>query len=111
MSSSDVRVKRVRRRVVCCLALVVPALVAALSPVPAQEWPGFRGPRSDGSVAGELPDGSSPLRLKTRWKVPIGSGYTGLSVAEGTLVTAFAVVQERTPTKPSSVCSPVGRLR
>lgn len=66
------------------LALALTAFMLA-APASGEEWPGFRG---DGSgVARTLAAGEGPVSLSLRWKQPLGSGYAGLSVAEGSLVT------------------------
>ncbi len=52
-------------------------------------WPSFRGPHGTGQVLEGLPPGDGPLALDLRWKRALGSGYAGISVAEGVLVTAF----------------------
>ncbi len=51
----------------------------------AQTWNGFRGPNGDGSI--ETSEATAPSDLRVRWKIPLGSGYSGVSVAEGLAVT------------------------
>lgn len=54
----------------------------------AADWPAFRGPRGDGWATAGLPAGSEPLGLAERWRRPLGSGYSGMAVADGVIVTA-----------------------
>ncbi|HWP83838.1 MAG TPA: PQQ-binding-like beta-propeller repeat protein [Terriglobia bacterium] len=65
--------------------LLVPGLVglATLSS-PADDWPQWLGPRRDGvwretGIVGKFPSNG----LTFRWRVPIGSGYSGPAVAQG----------------------------
>ena len=53
-------------------------------------WPSFRGAHGDGQAAEGLPPGDGPLRLERRWVRPLGSGYAGIAVGGGLVVTAFA---------------------
>ena len=70
--------------------LLVGASVVWPSHSEAQSWTGFRGPNGDGRAIIGAPDLGTPQELKVRWKVPLGSGYSGLSVESGVVVTAFA---------------------
>lgn len=55
------------------------------------DWPGFRGPNADGvSTGGEVFSSSERFGLKVVWKRPIGSGYSGIAIAEGHVVTMFS---------------------
>lgn len=48
----------------------------------AEDWPRWRGPRGDGTWLGpKLPDPWPKGSLHTHWRVPIGAGYSGISVA------------------------------
>ena len=55
------------------------------------EWPGYRGPLRDGiapdqDLLREWPSGGPEVL----WKVPLGEGYSGLSVSGGRLFTLFS---------------------
>ena len=50
----------------------------------------FRGPLGTGAAAQGLPAGDGPLTLELAWKRLLGSGYSGISLADGKLVTAFS---------------------
>lgn len=59
-----------------------PALADTVS-----EWPHFRGPAHGRAVgSGTLPN---PEALEVVWKKSLGSGYSGISVAQGKVVTLF----------------------
>lgn len=51
------------------------------------EWPGFRG--STGSGVAEIALDVSTLAPEVLWRVEVGSGYSGVAVAGGRLVTLF----------------------
>ncbi len=47
----------------------------------AEDWPGWRGPRGDGTWNGpQLQDAWPRAGLRTRWKTAIGAGYAGVTV-------------------------------
>lgn len=50
----------------------------------------FRGPEGSGRVLEGLPAGEGPIGFDLGWKIKLGSGYSGISVAEGLVVTAMA---------------------
>ncbi len=64
--------------------LLLLAVLIPLSSVLADEWPQWRGPARDGvwSETGILEAFDGP-KIPIRWRVPIGSGYSGPSVADG----------------------------
>ncbi len=66
------------------LKLILLALLFPTSSVLADEWPQWRGPHRDGvwSETGILEAFDGP-EIPIRWRVPIGSGYSGPSVANG----------------------------
>lgn len=71
------------RIVTLCLCLALPA--AALA-----DWPHLRGPSTDGRTgsAGSFPEGD--VALEVAWRIPIGSGYSGIAVTGGRAVTMYA---------------------
>ena len=74
------------------------ALVTAAVAVPtanaeevSRAWPGFRGETADGHWNGStLLSTGKEIGLKQVWSVPTGSGYSGVAVANGVVVTAFS---------------------
>ncbi len=66
-------------------ALLVPSVAASAD----ASWATYRGPANSGVAAEGLPPGDGPLGLWIGWKKPLGSGYSGISLAEGRAVTAF----------------------
>ncbi|MEM7587911.1 MAG: PQQ-binding-like beta-propeller repeat protein [Acidobacteriota bacterium] len=62
---------------------------AAESQDGAQQWAGYRGPGVIGVAQDELSD-FGKLGLKVAWKTEIGSGYSGIAVAEGKAVTMYS---------------------
>lgn len=65
-------------------ALFAPAALADA----AFEWPNFRGPAHGGPAgAGALP---APPGLEVMWKKDLGSGYSGIAVKGGKVVTLYA---------------------
>lgn len=48
-----------------------------LSPALSAEWPQWRGPHADGSVAGPAREGPLPDKPSILWKRQIGGGYSG----------------------------------
>jgi len=75
-------------------ALVV--LFAAAEPMLADEWPQWRGPNRDGvwQEAGVVEKFDSE-RLTPVWRQPIGSGYSGPTVAEGRVYVTDRVVEPK----------------
>ncbi|MCZ6508537.1 MAG: PQQ-binding-like beta-propeller repeat protein [Acidobacteria bacterium] len=66
--------------------LAVSLLVASGSAV--ADWPHLRGPAGDGRLAaGAFEPGDLGLHLA--WKAPLGSGYSGIALANGRAVTMF----------------------
>jgi outer membrane protein assembly factor BamB len=87
------------------LALLVLALTSP--PLWAEDWPRYRGPRGDGSWnAPPLPDRWPDAPLTPRWRVPIGPGYAGVSVAAGRVYTL-----DRKPVEPAPKDGPDGDER
>ena len=65
-------------------ALVLSGLLMTSAPARADDWPQWRGPNRDGvwNEKGLVEDFSGE-QLKLRWRVPISSGYSGPTVADG----------------------------
>jgi len=72
--------------------LTVSSVVVALAPAAeaAGEWPNPRGPEFDGSVIAAGTFEADGVGLDLSWRVPIGSGYSGIAVADDRAVTMFA---------------------
>lgn len=70
--------------------LLVLACVATISVAAAGDWPHSRGPGMDGRTAGAGIFETDALGLELAWKVPLGSSYSGIAVAQGRAVTLFA---------------------
>jgi len=54
-----------------------------------EDWPAWRGPQHDGRARGDAVFASEHLALEVVWRRPLGSGYSGISVAGGRVVTQF----------------------
>ena len=80
-------------RFVCAVCLAV-----ACNPLFAEDWPQWRGPNRDG-VWNEkgVVEKFAAKELKPKWRVPIGPGYSGPTVAEG-----LVYVMDR-QTKPNQI--------
>ena len=68
--------------------LVIVCLVP--SPVLASDWPHLRGPDVDGRVAAPGTFETGAVGLDLAWRIPLGSAYSGIAVADGRAVTLFA---------------------
>ena len=66
-------------------AALLPALALA-----GTEWPQFRGPNGDGISTEAAFSGLDRFDLVPTWKQKIGSGYSGISIADGRVVTMFS---------------------
>ena len=66
------------------MSLVPCLLVAALTgPASTDDWPDWRGPNRDGAWHEDGVVDELPAELPILWRRPIGSGYTGPTVADG----------------------------
>ncbi len=79
----------------CALLATVAAGLAVAPLANAEEvsraWPGFRGENANGHWHGStLLSTGQDIGLKQVWSVPTGSGYSGVAVANGVVVTAFS---------------------
>lgn len=55
------------------------------------DWPGFRGPNVDGvSTESNVFPKDGAISLEIAWKRTIGSGYSGVAIADGFVVTFFS---------------------
>ena len=69
------------------LALLIPGAAVLAG----DAWPSWRGPRHDGSAATSAALSLTPSSaLAIEWKRPLGSGYSGISIADGRVFTMFA---------------------
>ena len=53
------------------------------------DWPQFRGRNGDGIVNEKVFDQDRPVILSLKWKVKLGSGYSGISIKKDLAVTMF----------------------
>jgi outer membrane protein assembly factor BamB len=73
------------------LSAIVLGLVASLVAVAGGDWPQFRGPDRNGvssetGLRKQWPDGGP----KVAWRIDLGGGFSGISVAAGRLYTMFS---------------------
>jgi outer membrane protein assembly factor BamB len=67
---------------------------AARAAPPGQEWPQFRGPERNGVWREDgLVEKFAAPELKARWRVPVGTGYCGPTVAGGRVFVMDRVVE------------------
>ena len=71
-------------------ALALSILCVAPTCTVAADWPNWRGPNHDGTVAAPGQFCDRAFGLEIVWKKLIGSGYSGMTVAQGRLLTMFA---------------------
>ena len=76
------------------LTLLILSLTVVASAMADGSWTTFRGPQGAGEATQGLPEGDGPLALELAWKRPLGSGYSGISIADHKLVTAFTDGEE-----------------
>src|SRR5262245_39307230 len=70
------RIRRVWLPVSALLLATVVGLAGAQRGSPAgTDWPQWRGPNRDGSIAGFIAPAAWPEQLVARWKVDVGLGY------------------------------------
>jgi hypothetical protein len=58
---------------------------AGSAATPAADWPQYRGPGRDGQAPGVTLPKAWPKKLKTRWKIRLGGGFSSPAVATGTI--------------------------
>ncbi|MBM4029494.1 MAG: hypothetical protein FJ280_29470, partial [Planctomycetes bacterium] len=80
----------------CLFVGMVLCLLGASERVPAGEWPQWRGPHRDGvwSETGLIEEFCGP-QIPLRWRVPIGAGYSGPTVARGRVYVTDRVTEPR----------------
>ncbi|NKB89605.1 MAG: PQQ-binding-like beta-propeller repeat protein [Acidobacteria bacterium] len=76
------------------VAIVALLALPALAPPPqltGEDWPQFRGPERTGrsSEIGLFENWDAGTPLQERWRVPLGPGYSGISIVDGHAVTLF----------------------
>lgn len=77
------------------LALLL-AVLLTVCPAIADEWPQWRGPNRDGVWSEQGVYEKFPAeKLARRWTVPIGSGYSGPTVAEGCVLVTDRVAEPK----------------
>ena len=69
--------------------MILPLLLLSSPPLFAQDWPELRGPDQDGAVR-RVSVYSEPFELRTAWSQALGSGYSGVAVADGVVVGTFS---------------------
>lgn len=67
------------------LSVGLAAIPGALPSASPADWPGWRGPRRDGSTQAALP-ATWPRELPRAWSVEVGEGYSGPVVVSGRIV-------------------------
>lgn len=79
-------------RSTCLTAATLTGAALLVLPVSANtEWPVFRGPGSNAAVSGSgVFEGLAQPAFEVAWRRPLGSGYSGVSVAGGRAVTIFS---------------------
>jgi len=76
---------------ILCLSIILLVPTASrVSAGPTTDWPGFRGANGDGVSSATNIFDRGGVRLEVAWKRPLGSGYSGVAVAEGRAVTMFS---------------------
>ncbi len=70
--------------------LILILAVCLCSPVFASDWQTFRGPNQNGSISDGKFAISNEGSLAVAWRSAIGSGYSGIAVSNGRVVTLFS---------------------
>ncbi len=71
----------------CCLCFL--GLCTIVSGAVAADWSDWRGPNQDGTVEAPGQFSGKGFGLEILWKKTIGAGYSGISVADGKVLTMF----------------------
>ena len=56
----------------------------------AADWPHVRGPAYDGTVSAPGTFEADELGLDVAWRIPLGSGYSGVAISGDRAITAFS---------------------
>jgi outer membrane protein assembly factor BamB len=76
------------------LSCLVFACLAWPTAAPADDWPQWRGPRRDGTwLETGLVEQFASADLPRRWTAPVGSGYSGPTVADGRVYLTDRVIE------------------
>ena len=70
-------------------SLVVFSVLLLLSATVLADWPHMRGPATDGRIAAPGTFEADDIGLALAWRIPLGSAYSGIAVANGRAVTMF----------------------
>ena len=54
------------------------------------DWPRWRGPNQNGSIAAAGHFGEKPFALTLQWKRHLGAGYSAVSIADGKVIATYA---------------------
>lgn len=81
---------------ICVLAAFFAPVCIGGKPLAADDWPQWRGPTRDGvwRETGVVEKFASP-QIKIRWRVPISSGYSGPTVADGRVYVTDRVAEPK----------------
>ncbi len=75
--------KRLGQAFLVTVICLIVEVTSSAADRPGEEWPRWRGPRGDGTWLGpKLPEKWPDGGIKPKWKVTIGGGYSGVTVAE-----------------------------
>ncbi len=81
------------RALSCAVAFALGSAAGLFAESVSDEWPQFRGPNRDGiSRESGLLDPWPESGPREVWRVPIGEGFSGISVAQGRIFTMYADV-------------------
>src|SRR5262245_40314566 len=62
------------------------SVLALPAPASATDWPQWRGPQRTGHSVGAKPPSALPQEVSPVWKSSVGGGFSGVTVAGGTVV-------------------------
>jgi enterochelin esterase-like enzyme/outer membrane protein assembly factor BamB len=76
-----------RLRLVIVLSVLLVCGIEAAAQATRQDWPRWRGANFDGTANTGKNIFSQPFSLRVRWRKSIGTGYSGVAVSEGHVIT------------------------